>query len=164
MQEIKDILKQNGCTRDEIECCIQAITNICGDHREVYEHINGLCKAQSELAHTRSLIKQLGFNEEPRQRVRKPKAKQSLLDKSGVNAASESLREQQPSAAVIAVDELLGDDGRVALGIKEPVKKPKRKKESVSEIKANISGPIDELTGALRLSPEEAANNLTIDL
>lgn len=161
MQEIKDLLKQNGCTRDEIECCIQAITNICGDHREIYDYINGLCKAQSELAHTRSLIKQLGFNEEPRQRVRKPKTRQSLLDKSGVNAASESLREQrEPSAAVIAIDELLGNEGRAALGIDKPVRKPKHKKETVDEIKGNI----DELTVAVKLSPEAAANNITIDL
>jgi len=166
MQEIKELLKQAGCTKEEIEVAAQAITNINGDHIEIYRHINALCKAQGDLAHTKSLIRQLGFNEEPRQRVRKrkPTSEKSLLDKSGVNAASESLREQrEPSAAVVAVDELLGDKGRAALGVK-PVTKPKRKKETDAEIKKNIEGPTDELTGAVRLSPEEAANNLTIDL
>jgi len=149
MEDIKLILKNVGCTKEEIEVSIQAITNINGDHIEIYRHINALCKAQDDLAHTKSLIKQLGFTQEPSKRPHKRKEpKQSLLDKSGVNAASESLKEQrQPSAAVIAVDELLGEHGRTALNVK-PVKKPsKRRKESG-----------DELTGAVK------ANNLTIDL
>jgi hypothetical protein len=101
MKELKESLKEAGCSKEEIEVAVQAIVNINGDHIEVYRSINTLCKAQDDLHHTRALIAQLdlGAPAQPAKRpyVRKPKEdKPSLIEKSGVAAASEALKEQVP--------------------------------------------------------------------
>lgn len=167
MQEIKDLLKQAGCTKEEIEVAAQAITLINGDHLEIYKHINALCKAQDDLNHTRSLIAQLDLmppdKKRPYVRKQKVQPEASLIEKSGVRAASESLKEQQ-----VEFETIIGPNGMPINLVKLPKEdKPKRqvrKRETDAEIKAAIEGDKDELTGAVRLSKEEAAANLTIDL
>lgn len=151
MTELREVLKQAGCMKEEIEACVQAVTNISGDHLRLYQTINQLCKSQDDLAHTRSLIAQLGMNGSvtpgKRPYVRKAKDEPSLIDKSGAAAAMESLREQGPGELE-------------TINIIEKPKRQSRKRESDAEIKEAV----DSLTGAVKLSTEKAAANLTIDL
>jgi len=161
MTEIKEILKQIGCSKDEIEICIQAITHINGDHAQLYSKLNELCKAQEELDSIKSklagVVGDLVKQDKPGKRAyhRKPKLEQPLIEKSGVAAAHEALREQLDE-----LNEADKDKFKQASISPAKYKRQPRKRESLDEIK----GHIDELTGGVKLTAEEAANNLQIDL
>lgn len=132
MIEIKEALKANGCSKEVIEVAMQSVTLIAsGDFTEFFKTVNAMCQAQAELSELKDKLSVIAplidVKPEKRTYVRKHKepaveTKETLLDKAGVKAASEALKEQAP-----AVEE------------QAPASAPRKvKKESIEEIKASV--------------------------
>lgn len=143
MIEVREYLKHIGCSKEAIDVSCSAITNINGDHLELYRSINGMCTAKDDLAELKEKLSDvLGSAIEPVKRpyVRKPKAEASLIDTSGVAQAYAALIEQKETL-IEKEKNRPHINSRVEVDYEEQApaaRRPKRKKESEAEIKESI--------------------------
>lgn len=141
-------LQSQGFSKDQISVALSSLKKIqAPDKIELYRTINSLFDAKNNLNEITSTLSNLKLplaleKATKRTYTRKP-AESTLIERSGVAAASEALLEQKPE---------------VPEHLKRPFPK-KRKRETEQEIKNNVGD-----LGQGVLNEEEKAANLTIDL